>query len=129
MGQNELDIRAGEDFEEAENRRVSRWEQAGVSSTRILSNSLFLVMKRVAFEEPILSPLFPTQPIENAPVAVLRPSQARQCKFTNPYPNFRNGRPVAPEPESGSTSRPAAPECSVGQMCANEAVISGTRHL
>src|ERR1022692_836448 len=53
-------------------------------------------MKRVAFEEPILSHLFPIQPIENAPVAVLRPSQARQCKFTltRQLPYCAQARPV-----------------------------------
>src|ERR1017187_10307562 len=44
--------------------------------------------KRIQTGEAILSPLFPIQPIENAPVAAPRSGRARERKITHIYPNF-----------------------------------------
>ena len=60
--------------------------------------------------EPILSPLFPIQPIDNAPVAGVGPCPARQCKITHIYPNFlflgRQGTPSFPPVIAACTRKP-----------------------
>ena len=95
--------------------------------------------KRVQSGEPTLSPLFPIQAIDNAPVAGVRPDCLRRKSITHIYPNFlfhglkgtpsfppvisemrgdERLRPFAPERRAGRTSRAAAPGRDVGQVCA-----------